>query len=193
MNKMKFSPFPNLSSERLNLRQVVLADENEILVLRSDGRVMKFLDRPMAKSINDSRQFIHNINDGINKNEAITWAITLKNDSKLIGTIGYWQIFKEHFRAEIGFILHPDFQGKGIMQEAINKIIEYGFDVMKLHSIEANVNPENVSSIKLLERNNFIKEGYFKENYYYNGKFLDSAIYSLLNNKKERYCERYPH
>ena len=186
MNKMKFTPFPNLSSERLNLRQISLTDENEILFLRSDKRVMKFLDRPMAKSINDSRQFIHSINVGINKNEAITWAITLKNDSKLIGTIGYWQIFKKHFRAEIGFILHPDFQGKGIMQEAINKIIKYGFDVMKLHSIEANVNPKNVSSIKLLKRNNFIREGYFKANYYYNGKFLDSAIYSLLNNKKHK-------
>jgi ribosomal-protein-alanine N-acetyltransferase len=52
---------------------------------------------------------------------------------------------------------------------------------MKLHSIEANVNPNNLSSIKLLERNNFIREGYFKENYFFNGKFSDSAIYSLIS------------
>ncbi|MGE5859464.1 MAG: GNAT family N-acetyltransferase, partial [Ignavibacteria bacterium] len=58
--------------------------------------------------------------------------------------------------------------------------LNYGFKVMNLHSIEANVNPDNKASIRLLERNNFTREAYFKENYFYNGKFLDSAIYSLL-------------
>ncbi|MDO8550886.1 MAG: GNAT family protein [Ignavibacteria bacterium] len=52
---------------------------------------------------------------------------------------------------------------------------------MKLHSIEGTVNPNNLPSIKLLEKNNFIREAYFKENFYYNGKFLDTAIYSLIN------------
>ncbi len=182
--KIKFKPFPALSTERLHLRQVKLEDDNEIFFLRSDDRVMKYLDRPKAKTIDDARQFITSIGVGIDKNESITWAISLKNESKLIGTIGYWRIVKEHFRAEIGFILHPHFQGKGIMQEAIIKILNYGFDVMKLHSIEANVNPDNTASIKLLERNNFNREAYFRENYFFNGKFLDTAIYSLINNNK---------
>jgi ribosomal-protein-alanine N-acetyltransferase len=83
-----------------------------------------------------------------------------------------------------------DFQGKGIMQEAMSAVIKYGFEKMNLHSIEANVNPANESSIKLLERNDFIKEAYFKENYFYDGKFLDTAIYSLLTTvaiKAKRY------
>jgi len=99
----------------------------------------------------------------------------------LIGTIGFWNILTEHFRAEIGYLLDVDFQGKGIMQEALSKVVEYGFNIMKLHSIEANVNPGNISSTRLLERNNFIKEGYFKENYYYNGRFTDTAVFSLFN------------
>ena len=66
------------------------------------------------------------------------------------------------------------------MQEAFNKVLEFGFNSMNLHSIEANVNPENKASIKLLERNNFIREAYFRENYFFDGKFLDTAIYSLL-------------
>jgi ribosomal-protein-alanine N-acetyltransferase len=71
-------------------------------------------------------------------------------------------------------------QGKGIMQEALSAVLNYGFELLKLHSVEANVNPNNVSSIKLLERNGFVREAYFKENYYYNNQFLDTAIYSLL-------------
>ena len=88
---------------------------------------------------------------------------------------------KEHYRAEIGYLLHPDYQQKGIMDEALKAVIKYGFETMQLHSIEANVNPANAASMKLLEKNGFVKEAYFKENYFYNGQFLDSVIYSLLN------------
>jgi len=61
------------------------------------------------------------------------------------------------------------------------KVLDSGFNTMRLHTVEANVNPNNLTSIKFLEKNNFIREAYFKENYYFNGRFLDSVIYSLLN------------
>ena len=67
------------------------------------------------------------------------------------------------------------------MKEAMDAVLEYGFKEMKLHSIEANVDPGNQPSIKLLEKKGFIKEAHFKENMFFNGSFLDSAIYSLLN------------
>ncbi|MBP6649301.1 MAG: GNAT family N-acetyltransferase, partial [Bacteroidia bacterium] len=79
--------------------------------------------------------------------------------------------------------LHPDYQKQGIMAEALLKVLDYGFKTMKLHSVEANVNPENAGSINLLEKSGFVREAYFRENYYYDGKFLDSAIYSLLTNR----------
>jgi ribosomal-protein-alanine N-acetyltransferase len=173
-------PFPELISQRLKLRQVMPEDVNEVFFLRSDKRVMKFLDRQPAKSVEEAQQFIEKLKDIEDKQDGITWAITLKEDVKFIGTICYWNILKEHYRAEIGYVLHPDFQGKGIMQEAICIVLEYGFKTMNIHSVEANVNPNNKASITLLERNNFKREGYFKENYYFNGQFLDSAIYSLL-------------
>jgi ribosomal-protein-alanine N-acetyltransferase len=103
-----------------------------------------------------------------------------KDQSKLIGTVCIWNILKEHYRAEIGYVLLPEYFGKGFMQEALTATLDYGFRVMKLHSIEANVNPMNTDSIKLLERNHFVREAYYKENYYYDGRFLDTAIYSLL-------------
>jgi ribosomal-protein-alanine N-acetyltransferase len=186
MESINFSPFPHILTQRLRLRKVVTTDASDIFSLRSDERVMEFLDRPMQKTMGDSRQLIKIITNGINNNEAITWAINLKNDPKLIGTIGFWRIIKEHFRAEIGYLLHPDYQGKGIMQEALEEVLDFGFRTLKLHSIEANVNPNNLASIKLLERNRFIKEAYFKENYYYDGKFLDTAIYSLINIEDNR-------
>lgn len=66
------------------------------------------------------------------------------------------------------------------MQEAIVAVLLYGFSAIKLHSVEANINPANVAFKKLLEKNGFVQEAYFKENFYYNGRFTDAAIYALL-------------
>ncbi|MBA3706738.1 MAG: GNAT family N-acetyltransferase [Bacteroidetes bacterium] len=177
---LNFSPFPTIITERLILRKVTENDVNEIFFLRSDKQVMKYIDRPSAQSIEDVFLYIQKIANLQNHNESITWGISLKNDPKIIGYLGFWNIKKEHFRSEIGYILHPNHHKKGIMQEALTAILDHGFKVFKFHSVEANVNPLNSSSIKLLERNNFKREAYFKEDYFFEGKFLDSAIYSLL-------------
>ena len=156
-------------------------DAEDIFFLRSDKETLQFLDRDPARSIDEARQWIRTINEGIDGNQYIAWAIAMRNDPALIGTITFWNIKKEHYRAEIGFALHPLCQGRGLMQEAMTVVLDYGFNTIKLHSVEANVNPNNTRSIQLLERNGFAREAYHRENYYYNGHFLDSAIYSLIN------------
>lgn len=181
MLNLNFSPFPVLYTERLVLRNFTKNDANDLFKLRSDEKVMQFIDRPRTASVKDALEFIHKIHDSLKTNYGITWAISLNNNNKtLIGTIGFWRIMGEHYRAEIGYMLHTDFHAKGIMHEAMQPVLKYGFNIMNLHSVEANVSPENFASMKLLEKNGFVKEAYFKENYFYNGKFLDSLVYSLL-------------
>ena len=120
---IKFTPFPNLETDRLALRQLKQEDENEIYFMRSDKGVLEFIDIPFAKNLDDARVYIDMINGGIAKDEWIFWGITLKEDfSKIIGTICLWNISKEVNKAEIGYILHPNFQGKGMMQEATEKV-----------------------------------------------------------------------
>ncbi len=180
MLNVNFYPFPILQTSRLILRQLKTEDAKELFEIRSSKTVMKYINRPLATTISDANEFILKANDSTKNNEGISWAITLKGEDKFIGFIGFWRMKKEDFRSEIGFMLHPTHQGKGIMNEAVNKVIEYGFDTMQLHSIEADVDPENISSIKLLEKNKFIKEAFFKENCFFNGKFYDTFIYSIL-------------
>ena len=181
MLTLDFSPFPVKHTERLILREIGYLDATEVYTLRSDPRVMTYLDRNPDASVEVTYQFIARLKDGQQKHDGIVWGISLKNDPKLIGTAGYWRIIREHDRAEIGYTLHPDHQGKGYMQEALTAIFEYGMNKMKLHSIEGNVNPNNAASIKLLEQNGFVKEAHFKENWLHNGKYLDTAIYSLVS------------
>lgn len=184
MLTINFTPFPTLNTERLVLRELTVADANEIFFLRSDMEILKYLDKEPAKSIDEATKFIELINENTISNNSILWGIALKESPAIIGSICFWRIIKEHYRAEIGYVLHPQFQGKGIMDEAIKAVLQYGFEVMQLHSVEANINPANIASMKLLEKNGFVREAYFKENYYYNGNFIDSAIYSLIKPSK---------
>ena len=181
--ELNFNPFPQLETGRLILRKVETSDDAAIFRLRSDPRVMKHIGRPLATSIEDARTLIRRFIDDIENNAGITWAITMKNDPVLIGTIGFWKVLPEHSRAEIGYLLDCEFQGKGIMDEALKLVTEYGFNTMKLHSIEADTSPANLASRKLLEKNKFVQEGYFKENFYFNGQYLDTVVYSILDGK----------
>jgi [ribosomal protein S5]-alanine N-acetyltransferase len=180
MLSFNFSPFPVLATSRLVLRQTTQNDVAEVFFLRRNAEILRYVDRDPCQSLVEAAEFIDKITAPIINNEAISWAICLKETDKQIGDIALWKISKEHHRAEIGYCLHPHYQGQGLMSEALAAVLEYAFSMMLLHSIEANTNPKNKASQKLLERAGFVQEAYMRENYYYNGRFLDSAIYSLI-------------
>jgi len=180
MLDINFSPFPNLETERLYLRRVDANDAPEIFAMRSDAETMKYIPRPLVANLEEARAHAAMIDDKINNNEGINWAICLKSDPKMIGVIGHYRIKPEHYRSEIGYMLLPDFHGKGYVSEAVASMLEYGFNDMKLHSIEAIIDPGNEASAKVLEKNGFVREAHLKENEYFNGKFLDTVIYSIL-------------
>ncbi len=181
MINLNFNPFPVLTTERLIMRQMTKEDAADIFTLRSDASVSKYISRKPYTTMDEAAAFIDTITNGIVNNEWGYWAIALKDTNKLIGTACLWHIHVENCRAEIGYELMPAHHGKGFMLEVLPALIKYAFKTVKLHSLEANVYPDNVASIKLLEKNGFVREAYFKENFYFDGKFEDSAIYSLLN------------
>ncbi|NDP26583.1 MAG: GNAT family N-acetyltransferase [Flavobacterium sp.] len=183
MLNINFTPFPNLETDRLQLRRVANSDVKEIFALRSNKETMKYVPRPLVKTEAEALAHIAMIDEKIENNEGINWAITMKGNSKLIGIIGHYRIKPEHFRAEIGYMLLPEYHGKGFITEAIKATVNYGFEIMKLHSIEAIIDPENIASEKVLQKSGFVKEAHLKENEYYEGRFLDMVIYSILNKK----------
>lgn len=163
MDEINFTPFPTLITERLILRQITIEDLNEFFTLKSDERLLKNY-YAKAKTYEEASKFLHKINDEISKNQWIDWGIALKKDNKLIGSICLWNISPEQSKAELGYELMFEHQGKGIMSEAVKSVIEYGFVSMALNLIEAVPYSNNMKSIKLLEKNNFIRGTSFKEN-----------------------------
>ncbi|MBZ4034874.1 GNAT family N-acetyltransferase [Flavobacterium sp. 17A] len=182
MLEFNFSPFPILETERLLLDSISEQDVNEVFQLRSNPETMKYIPRPLVKDNEGALEHIRMILDKITTNEGINWAIRFKSSSKLLGIIGFYRLQPENYRAEIGYMILPEFHGKGIVPEAVNRLIKYGFKDLKLHSIEAVIAPENYASERVLQKCGFTKEAHFKESEFYEGKFLDKVIYSLLNN-----------
>lgn len=184
MLQINFKPFPELESARLKLRKVRETDVKEVFILRSDAGVMKYIPRPLAKDLQDALNHIEVINRGLAANQSINWAITEKGKDKLIGMICLVNIQPANYRTEIGYILNPQYHGKGIADEALKTVIDYAFNTLKFHSLEALIDPFNTASENLLKRNNFVKEAHFKEKTFYNGEFLDDVIYSLIRPKE---------
>lgn len=181
MITLNFTPFPVLETERLLLRTLTMEDCEAMYLLRSNEEVTKHFNRDPDASIEATRAKMEEILQNQQKNEAIFWVIAWKaNPGTMIGNIGYWRIEVQHHRAEIGYLLHPSEWKKGIMKEALKAVLDYAFNTMKLHSIEANINPGNTASAALLESCGFVREAYFKENHFHDGVYYDSAIYSKL-------------
>lgn len=180
MLNINFEPFPNLETKRLLLRQLENSDVKEVFALRSNPSTMKFIPRPLVTSDEEALEHIAMINAKIDNNEGINWAITIKGNPKLIGIIGHFKIQPQNYRAEIGYMILPEYHGQGIVAEAIKEVVRYGFEEMNLHSIEAIIDPNNLASERVLQKNGFVKEAHILENEFFDGKFIDTVIYSLL-------------
>lgn len=138
---------------RFLLKHLTQDDAEEILFLRSDERVLEHIDIEKAVTLEDAKHFIEKISSG--DDGWVFWGITEKNSTKVIGTICLWNIEAAESKADIGFVLHPDYWGKGVMQEVVPAVINVGFQKMQLKCIIGEAMPKNIKSIKLMEKLGF--------------------------------------
>ena len=178
---VEVSAFPILETDRLILRQVTQDDANSLLKYLSDEDVMKYVGLEPFESISDALNEISWYKSIFEKGTGIRWGISLKNQGEVIGSCGFLNLVKAHYRSEIGVELSAEHWGKGIASEAFEAIIRYGFQQMNLQRIEALIEPPNNPSQKLVEKQGFIREGLLRNYEYNNGKFDNLYMYSLLN------------
>ena len=171
---MDFKLYPDITTERLLLHKLNEEDSDLIFTLRSSNEVTKYIARPLYKDVDEARTFIKDRIKDIENNVSIVWTICYKDSLIPIGTICLWNFSDDKKAAEAGYDLLPEFQGKGYMSEAIKSVISFGFNELKLKTIEAYTSKHNKESIKLLEKNHFILLKDRKDE-----GFLDNLIYSL--------------
>jgi ribosomal-protein-alanine N-acetyltransferase len=172
--------FPVLETERLHLRALTLADATAHFRIWGHPAVMAGHAALPFEDVSESEELIQRNAQAFVRREAIRWAVIRRDDGRLLGTCGLHNVMLPHYRAEIGYELHPDHWGQGFMSEAVWAVLGHGFLDMGLHRIEATVDPDNAASASLLRRLGFTEEGYLRERFYDNGRFTHDWFFSML-------------
>ncbi len=162
------------STERLILRTITEHDSTDILHIRSNPEINLYLHRTPPKNSFETLDFILTIKKKSAKAEIVFFGISLQNNPKLIGTICLWNFSEDRETAELGYELLPKYHGKGIMSEAVSFVLNYGFKTLNLKMIEAFTNKNNLNSIKLLQKFNFVLNENRRDE-----KFEENLIFEL--------------
>ncbi len=174
------SAVPVLDTARLRLRTVQRSDLEQIYLLHSDSRAMRYWSFAAWTEQQQALDWFEQRRRMGERDEVWPWAITLTGADELVGIVTLFATNRLQQRAETGYQLHPSQWGQGYAQEALRAVLGYGFDALDLRRVEADIDPRNAPSCRLVERLGFQREGYLRERWLVNGEITDTALYGLL-------------
>jgi [ribosomal protein S5]-alanine N-acetyltransferase len=147
--------FPVLKTSRLILRRLVAEDRKALFILRNDEQVNRFIMRNRMTSETEAAAFIEKIWSNVDRGPDVYWAICLSAQPDLIGTVCLWNFSEDRKQAELGYELFPAFHGRGLMSEAVQAVLDYGFKDLGLTTVEAYTHKANLRSKKMLTKFQF--------------------------------------
>lgn len=180
MSDSSASGVPVLETHRIRLRPYRAGDDEAMFALYSDPRVMRYWSFAPWVELAQARTYLSRALDGMDSGEIFPWAIADRDSDRLIGALTLFSLHAEQLRAEVGYSLSPDFQGRGLAAEALRLGLAHAIDSLGLVRIEADIDPRNEPSARLLERLGFVREGLLRQRWRVNGEICDSAFYGLL-------------
>jgi RimJ/RimL family protein N-acetyltransferase len=177
---MSSSPVPTIEAERVRLRWIEESDIEELYAIFSDPRVMRYWSTPPLQNRDEAIALLREIQTSNRQGSILKWGVALKPNDNLIGTVTLFNMDRSNGRAEIGYAQATAYWGKGYIHEALQALLNYCFEDLKLRRLEADVDPRNNPSIRTLERLGFQKEGFLRERWHVNGEIQDALFYGLL-------------
>jgi ribosomal-protein-alanine N-acetyltransferase len=182
MSAFDFRSFPRLETERLILREIVPSDVDAIFRIRGDYKVTRYNIGAAYASVEEAATLIAAMTTAYQDETEIRWGITLKNDSSaVVGICGYNYWNRRDARASVGYDLAQAYWGQGIMTEALQAVIRFGFEHMELNRIEADTDVRNAASARVLTKLGFRREGVQRDQFFQDGQFHDLLLFSLLH------------
>jgi [ribosomal protein S5]-alanine N-acetyltransferase len=172
--------FPDLPTTRLTLRQILPSDSPALFAIHSDADWMRWYGVDPATEPEHADQLAELFASWFNAGTGFRWALERNQDRQLIGTCGLFRWNKSWRNCVIGYEIRRDCHGHGYMREALAAVLDYGFNMMHLHRIQAETHPDNLASIGLATRLGFRFEGVHREQAFWGNRFHDLNCYSLL-------------
>lgn len=175
-----FSAFPTLTTERLVLRELLPSDAADLFIFRSDPEEQKYNSAAMV-ALSEAADLIAIVRKAFAAHQQIQFGLTLRDQNKVIGLLGFNSWDRYHHRAEIGYDLARAYWGQGLAIEAVDVMVRWGFEHMQLHRIDLETIADNTRSVRMVERLGFRLEGVRREySWEDDGTYHGSAIYGLL-------------
>lgn len=171
---------PDLETPRLRLRKLTMRDAQDIFAYSRDPQVAKYVLWDAQTSLADARAYLRYMLRKYRMGEPASWGIEWKASRQIIGTIGFMWIQRGNAAAEVGYSLHRAYWNQGIMTEALQELIQYGFGTMNLNRIEAQHETQNPASGAVMRKCGMMKEGTLRQRLMNKGRFVDVDLYAIL-------------
>lgn len=172
--------FPQLQSKRVRLRGPCADDADALFALFADTDVMRYWSRPPMATRGEAEGLIAEIEDAFAQRTMLNWMLTTRSDDTVIGTCTLFRFEPRHRRAEVGYALRSDCWSRGLAAEATTLALDWAFRALALHRVEADIDPRNEGSRKLLERLGFVSEGLLRQRYFLGDEISDTELFGLL-------------
>ena len=178
-----FSRIPPLETERLVLRAMRVADAPDMYAYAAREDVTKYLTWYPHRNLDETRAYLTEVGRRYRTGDFYDWAIIHRADDKMIGTCGFTSFNYPSDSGEVGYVLNPDYQGRGLATEALRAVMKFGFAELNLHRIEAHYIEGNDRSRRLMERVGMKFEGYARESMRIKGRFCTIGTCAILRSE----------
>ena len=174
---------PTLEAPRVRLRWLSEDDVDPLFRIFSDGPMMRYWSSTPMKDRSEAVDLLVRIQRQFAERSAFQWGVERKEDGELLGTCTLFAFHRANMRAEIGYCLRSPHWKKGYMGEALGALIDYAFGILLLRRLEADVDPANASSLRILERLGFRREGLLREHVIKDAVPHDEVVFGLLRHE----------
>ncbi len=171
---------PTLDAPRVRLRWLTAADVDALFDIYSDAAMMRYWSSPAMTERAEAEALLAKVHAGFAGKSAFQWGVERKDDGRLLGSCTLFYLHPANQRAEIGYALASAYWKKGYMTEALTALLDYAFGPMRLRRLEADIDPRNENSMRIVGRLGFRQEGLLRERWNVAGEIQDTAFLGLL-------------
>lgn len=180
------SHLPELFTARLTLRKMLVSDARDMYEYAGRSDVTRYLTWNPHPDRTYTREYLQYIGTRYAAGMFYDWAIVYGAEEKMVGTCGFTSFNCPSDSAEVGYVLNPDYWGRGIAAEALSRVIRFGFEDLHLHRIEAKFMKGNDASLRVMERVGMTFEGFLREAMLVKGRYVTVGVCSILADEWKR-------
>lgn len=178
-----FSNIPTMQTERLTLRRLMVSDARDMYEYSKDEEVTRYLTWEAHPDPSYTREYLQYLGTHYNVGDFFDWGVVLASEDKMIGTCGFTRFDYNNNCGEVGYVINPAYRGRGIAVEALESVMQFGFEELGLNRIEAKFMEGNDASMRVMEKVGMTFEGYHRSSMLVKGEYRTIGVSAILRDE----------